>query len=100
MIAVAKIHSKDCETDTEPDVPMIEFVSPMPGFPDLTRFVLVRVTEEGVLYALTSVDDPNLRFLVVPRRSSPTTRRRSTSSRWPRWARPRPTWRTSWCSWW
>ena len=38
----------------------------MPGFPDHRQFVLVRVTEEGVLYALTSVDEPELRFLVVP----------------------------------
>jgi flagellar assembly factor FliW len=48
------------------DVPVIDFVAPMPGFPDLRRFVLVRVTEEGVLFALTAVDDPDLRFLVVP----------------------------------
>jgi len=48
------------------EIPVLEFVSPMPGFPDHRQFVLVRVHEEGVLYALTSVTDPDLRFLVVP----------------------------------
>jgi flagellar assembly factor FliW len=48
------------------EVPVLEFVAPIPGFPANRRFVLVRVTEEGVLYALTAVDDPELRFLVVP----------------------------------
>lgn len=48
------------------EIPVLEFVSPMPGFPDHNQFVLVQVHEEGVLYALTSVSDPDLRFLVVP----------------------------------
>jgi flagellar assembly factor FliW len=47
-------------------VPVLDFVSAIPGFPAHRRFVLVRVTEEGVLFALTAVDDPELRFLVVP----------------------------------
>lgn len=47
-------------------VPTIDFVAPMPGFPGHRRFVMVRLDEAGLLYALTSVDDPNLRFLVVP----------------------------------
>jgi flagellar assembly factor FliW len=48
------------------DVPVIEFRSPLPGFPDDRRFVLVRLDDAGVLFALTSVEDPELRFLVVP----------------------------------
>jgi flagellar assembly factor FliW len=48
------------------EIPVLEFSSPMPGFPDHHQFVLVRVHEEGVLYALTSVSEPDLRFLVVP----------------------------------
>jgi flagellar assembly factor FliW len=48
------------------DLPVIEFVTPMPGFPELRRFVLVRMDDAGVLYALTSVDVPELRFLVAP----------------------------------
>ena len=48
------------------ELPIIEFVTPMPGFPDTRRFLLVRVDEDGLLLELTSVDDPQLRFLVVP----------------------------------
>ncbi|GAA2579482.1 flagellar assembly protein FliW [Dactylosporangium fulvum] len=47
-------------------LPVIDFVSPIPGFPDDRRFVLVRLDEVGLLYALTSVDSAGLRFLVVP----------------------------------
>ena len=38
----------------------------MPGFPAHRRFALVRLDEDGVLCALRSLDDPELRFLVVP----------------------------------
>ena len=48
------------------EIPVIELVQPMPGFPGLTRFTLVQLDEDGVLCALRSLDDPELRFLVVP----------------------------------
>jgi flagellar assembly factor FliW len=48
------------------DVPVIQFVTPLPGFPDRRRFVLVRLDEAGLLYSLTAVDAPQLRFLVAP----------------------------------
>jgi flagellar assembly factor FliW len=48
------------------DVPVIDMVAPMPGFPDHQRFALVQLDEAGVLCSLQSVDDPQLRFLVVP----------------------------------
>ena len=48
------------------DVPVIEMVAPMPGFPDHQRFALVQLDEAGVLCSLQSVEDPELRFLVVP----------------------------------
>jgi len=47
-------------------IPTIHLATPMPGFPAHTRFALVRLNEEGLLYALTSLDNPELRFLVVP----------------------------------
>lgn len=47
------------------EIPVIELVQPMPGFPDLTRLTLVRLDDDGVLCALRSLDDPDLRFLVV-----------------------------------
>jgi len=48
------------------EIPVIEMVEPMPGFPDRTRFTLVRLDDAGSLFALRSVEDPDLRFLVVP----------------------------------
>jgi flagellar assembly factor FliW len=49
-----------------PEIPVIELVQPMPGFPDLARFALVQVDDDGVLCSLTSIDRPQTRFLVVP----------------------------------
>ncbi len=48
------------------DIPVIEMVAPMPGFPDHQRFALVQLDDAGVLCSLQSVEDPDLRFLVVP----------------------------------
>ena len=48
------------------EMPVIEMVRPMPGFPDLQRFALVQLEPGSDLCSLTSLDDPGLRFLVVP----------------------------------
>lgn len=48
------------------EIPVIELVEAMPGFPGLTKFALVRLDEDGLLCSLKSVEDPDLRFLVVP----------------------------------
>lgn len=48
------------------ELPTIELVHPMPGFVGHRRFVLVRLDEDGLLYAFTSADAPDLRFVVVP----------------------------------
>ena len=61
-------------TTTSPEIPVIELVEPMPGFPEHHRFALVQLDDAGVLCALRSLDDssggdphiPGLRFLVVP----------------------------------
>jgi flagellar assembly factor FliW len=55
------------------DVPEIDLVRPLAGFPELTRFVLVRLDEDGesdasgesALYELRSVQAPDVRFLVA-----------------------------------
>jgi flagellar assembly factor FliW len=47
-------------------LPTIDLAVPMPGFPAHRQFVLVRLNEDGLLYAFTSIDDPELRFLVAP----------------------------------
>ena len=48
------------------DLPTLELVRPMPGFPDHRRFALVALDEDGVLCSLTSLEEEGLRFLVVP----------------------------------
>jgi flagellar assembly factor FliW len=53
-------------TDTELELPVIHMAVPMPGFPAHREFVLVRLNDEGLLYAFTSIEDPSLRFLVAP----------------------------------
>jgi flagellar assembly factor FliW len=53
-------------TDPSLGLPTISMAVPMPGFPAHREFVLVRLNEEGLLYAFTSVEDPELRFLVAP----------------------------------
>ncbi|MGN6242587.1 MAG: flagellar assembly protein FliW [Motilibacteraceae bacterium] len=57
---------EDGPVETEQDLPVIDLVAPIAGFPEHRRFALVRLDDAGVLSALRSVDDPALRFLVVP----------------------------------
>ncbi len=51
---------------TMPEIPVIDLVHPLPGFPDRRQFALVQLDEAGVLCQLRSLEDPSLRFLVVP----------------------------------
>jgi flagellar assembly factor FliW len=53
-------------TDPSLGLPTITMAVPMPGFPAHREFVLVRLNDDGLLYAFTSVEDPELRFLVAP----------------------------------
>lgn len=48
------------------DIPVIDLVHPLPGFPDQRQFALVSLDDTGLLCQLRSLDDPALRFLVVP----------------------------------
>ena len=48
-----------------PEIPAIELVHPLPGFPDHRRFALVQLDEDGVLCQLQSLEDTALRFLVM-----------------------------------
>jgi flagellar assembly factor FliW len=57
--------AKDTEDIADTELPELEFVAPIPGFPDLRRFVLVRLDEEGALYSIRSLEEPELRFIVA-----------------------------------
>ena len=47
-------------------LPGLEFVGPVAGFPDLRHFVLAELAPASLLRALRSLEDPALRFLVLP----------------------------------
>jgi flagellar assembly factor FliW len=51
---------------TEVEVPVIELVHPLPGFPGERRFALVRIDEDGVLMSFRSLSRDDLQFVVVP----------------------------------
>ena len=51
---------------TTVDIPELEFAGPIAGFPEHRRFVLVRLDEDGLLLELRSLDEEDLRFVVVP----------------------------------
>jgi flagellar assembly factor FliW len=57
---------EDTVTDSVLDMPVLDMALPMPGFPAHRQFVLVRLNDDGLLYAFTSIEDPELRFLVAP----------------------------------
>ncbi|MBJ7358818.1 flagellar assembly protein FliW [Nocardioides sp.] len=56
----------DTVAPAEADLPVIELVRPMPGFPDDRHFALVDLDGSGGLCSLRSLDHPDLRFLVAP----------------------------------
>jgi flagellar assembly factor FliW len=48
------------------ELPELDFVVPPPGLEPLRRFALVSLEEDGVVYALRSLERPDVRLLVVP----------------------------------
>ena len=55
------------EADAVPtDIPVLEMVSPMVGFPEQRHFALARLDETGTVCDLRSLEDPELSFVVVP----------------------------------
>lgn len=48
------------------DIPVLELVRPMVGFPDLHRFALARLVDDGLICDFRSLDDPQVSFVVVP----------------------------------
>ena len=59
--------STDTTSDTTTEeIPVLEMVGPMLGFPEHRRFALAALDEEGAIYDLRSLEDAELRFVVVP----------------------------------
>jgi len=51
---------------TETDLPVLNFAVDLPGFPGRRHFCLVTIADLDTLFMLTSVEDEELKFLVVP----------------------------------
>ncbi len=51
---------------TDLDVPSVDFVTDVPGFPGLRHFVLVQLDDGGFVFDLRSLDDASISFVVVP----------------------------------
>jgi flagellar assembly factor FliW len=49
-----------------PDPTVITFTQPIPGFPELRRFVLVQPDDDSVISELQSLERPAVRFVVAP----------------------------------
>lgn len=58
--------TSEITSEPAPEIPVIEFTRPMPGFREQRRFALVQLDDVGVLSSMRSLDDPGLRFLVMP----------------------------------
>ncbi len=52
--------------DVTEDLPVIEMVRPLAGFPELQRFALARLVDDGTICDLRSLEDPAVSFVVVP----------------------------------
>jgi len=58
MTAVAELPSQT--------LPALEFVGPVAGFPEHRAFVLTEIDPASIVCAMRSLDDPEVRFLVMP----------------------------------
>lgn len=54
------------ELSAPTELPVVELVHPMMGFPDDRLFSIAQLDDSGLLYRLQSTEHPGVRFLVVP----------------------------------
>lgn len=50
----------------EDESPVVEVRGGLLGFPEYTRFALIRMNDEGLVYRLQSVENEAINFVVVP----------------------------------
>jgi flagellar assembly factor FliW len=65
MTVVIEAAEHDVDTETEA-VPTLRFVGPIAGFAAHGEFVLQEIDPASIVCALRSLDDPDVRFLVMP----------------------------------
>ena len=66
MMAAAPDRADGDAVAESAEIPVVEMVRPMPGFPEHRRWALVQLQAGSDLRSLTSLDEEGLRFLVVP----------------------------------
>jgi flagellar assembly factor FliW len=65
MITVVEGSVASEETDVV-DLPALSFIAPVAGFPEHRAFVLTEIDPASMVCALRSLDDAEVRFLVLP----------------------------------
>jgi flagellar assembly factor FliW len=53
-------------TTTTERTQQLQFVEPLPGFPNENSYVLSAIDDDGALYSLRGVKFPDLRFVLTP----------------------------------
>ena len=52
--------------DVQSEVPVVEIRGGLLGFPECTKFSLIKLNDEGLVYRLQSLEDAVVNFVVVP----------------------------------
>ena len=58
--------SVSAQMDVQSDVPVVEVRGGLLGFPEFTKFTLIKMNDEGLVYRLQSIEDAAINFVVVP----------------------------------
>ena len=56
----------DAQNDSHSDVPVVEIRGGLLGFPEFTKFTLIKMNDEGLVYRLQSLEEAAINFVVVP----------------------------------
>jgi flagellar assembly factor FliW len=58
--------SDNAHEDAQSDVPVVEIRGGLLGFPEFTKFTLIKMNDEGLVYRLQSLEEAAINFVVVP----------------------------------
>ena len=58
--------SVSAQIDVQSDAPVVEVRGGLLGFPEFTKFTLIKMNDEGLVYRLQSIEDAAINFVVVP----------------------------------
>jgi flagellar assembly factor FliW len=58
--------SDNAHDDAQNYVPVVEIRGGLLGFPEFTKFTLIKMNDEGLVYRLQSLEEAAINFVVVP----------------------------------